>query len=254
MTSKVLKANGQVIYTSTYRALTDDEIANPEEAKARQAFDTAVATKLGAPMSKNDLTPEGVDADTPTLELCEDDTNPPLQLPDADEVTPEVADSYVGAQVNLPIRGTTFKGTVRCCARDTNGNLQGKADINPILDTRTYEVEFPDGCTAEVSANVISEHMFTQCNPDGNQYLLLNSIIDHKVDDTTITDMDRYIHVNGRKHHRKTTRGVRLCVSWKNGTTTWERLVDLKQSYPLALAEYAISQGIDRIPTTKSLV
>ena len=51
MTSKVLKGNGQVIYTTTYHALTDDEMANPEEAKARQAFDVAVTTTLGAPMS-----------------------------------------------------------------------------------------------------------------------------------------------------------------------------------------------------------
>ena len=190
MTSKVLKANGQVIYTSTYHALTDDEMANPEEAKACQAFDTAVATKLGAPMSKNDLAPEGIDADTPTFELYEDDENPPLWLPHADEVTPEVADSYVGAQVNLPIGGTTFEGTVRRRARDINGNLHGKADINPILDTQMYEVEFPDGRTAEFSSNAILEHMFTQCDPDGNQYLLLNSIIDHEVDDTGITDRD----------------------------------------------------------------
>ena len=190
MTSKVLKGNGQVIYTSTYHALTDDEMANPEEVKARQAFDAAVATKLGAPMSKHDLPSKGVDANTPTFELYENDENPPLWLPDANEVTPELADSYVGAQVNLPIRGTTFEGTVKRRARDTNGNLQGKADINPILDTRTYEVEFPDRRTAEFSANAISEHMFTQCDPEGNQYLLLDSIIDHEVDDTAATDRD----------------------------------------------------------------
>ena len=190
MTSKVLKGNGQVIYTSTYHALTDDEMANPEEVKARQAFDAAVATKLGAPMSKHDLPSKGVDANTPTFELYEDDENPPLWLPDANEVTPELADSYVGAQVNLPIGGTTFEGTVKRRARDTNGNLQGKADINPILDMRTYEVEFPDRRTAEFSANAISEHMFTQCDPEGNQYLLLDSIIDHEVDDTAATDRD----------------------------------------------------------------
>ena len=199
-------------------------------------------------ISKHDLLPGGVDADTPIFELYEDDENPPLRLPDADKVPPEVADSYVGAQVNLPIGGTTFEGTVKRRARDNNGKLHGKADINPILDTRTYEVEFPDGRTAEFSANVISEHMFTQCDPEGNQFLLLNLIIDHEVDDTAVTKEDRYIHVNGRKHHRKTTRGVRLCVSWKNGTTTWERLVGLKQSYPLELAEYAIAQGIDGTP------
>ena len=55
MTSKVLKANGQVIYTSTYHALTDDEIANPDEVKAHQAFDAAVSAKLGAAMSKHNL-------------------------------------------------------------------------------------------------------------------------------------------------------------------------------------------------------
>ena len=192
------------------------------QVKAHQAFNTAVSNKLGAPMSKLDLPSEEVDAITPTFELYEDDENPPLCLPDADEVTPEVADSYVGAQVNLPIGGTTFEGTVKRHARDTNGNLQGKANINPILDMRTYEVEFPDRHTTEFSANAISEHMFTQCDPEGNQYLLLDSIIDHEVDDTAVTDRDRYVHVNGCKHHRKATRGVRLCVSWKNGTTTWE--------------------------------
>ena len=90
--------------------------------------------------------------------------------------------------------------------------------------------------------------MFTQCDPEGNQYLLLDSIIDHMVDATAVSDQDRYVHVNGRKHHRKTTRGVKLCVRWKNGSTTWERLIDLKQSYPLELAEYAIANGIDGTP------
>ena len=216
MTSKVLKANGQVIYTSTYRTLTDDEIANPDEAKAHQAFDAVVSAKLGATMSKHDLPSEDIDADTPMRMM----RTPPFRLPEIDEVTPEVADSYVRAQVNL--RGTTSEGTVKHCARDTNGNLQGKADINPILDTQTYEVEFPDGRTAEFSANVIAEHMFTQCDLEGNQYLLLDSIIDHEINDTAITDRDQYIHVNGHKHHRKTTRGVKLCIRWKNGTTTWE--------------------------------
>ena len=90
--------------------------------------------------------------------------------------------------------------------------------------------------------------MFTQCNPEGNQYLLLDSVIDHVVDDTAVSDQARYVHVNGHKHHRKTTCGVRLCVSWKNGSTSWEQLIDLKQSYPLELAEYAIAQGIDGTP------
>ena len=42
--------------------------------------------------------------------------------------------------------------------------------------------------------------------------------------------------------------GVKVCACWKNGTTLWERMVDMKQSYPLKLAEYAIAQGIDATP------
>ena len=124
--------------------------------------------------------------------------------------------------MNLPIGGTALEGTVKRRVQDTNGNLQGRANINPILDTRTYEVEFPDGRTTEFSANVIAEHMFTQCDPAGNQYLLLDSIIDYEIDDTAVTDRDQYVYVNGCKHHQKTTCGVKLCAQWKNGTTTWE--------------------------------
>ena len=35
---------------------------------------------------------------------------------------------------------------------------------------------------------------------------------------------------------------------WKDGSTSWERLADLKESYPIELAEYAVQQGIDHEP------
>ena len=81
-------------------------------------------------------------------------------------------------------------GTIKCHAHDIDGNLTGKVNMNPLLDSRTYKVEFPDGRTAEFSANVIAEHMFMQCNPTGNQYLLLDSIIDHKIEDSAVKDSD----------------------------------------------------------------
>ena len=42
--------------------------------------------------------------------------------------------------------------------------------------------------------------------------------------------------------------GVKACAHWKDGTTSWELMVDIKQSYPLELAEYAVAQGINEIP------
>ena len=58
---------------------------------------------------------------------------------------------------------------------------------------------------------------------------------------------DVHITVNGRRHARKTTKGWKLCVTWKYGTSTWERLAKLKELNPIEVAEYTKAQGIDRL-------
>jgi hypothetical protein len=45
---------------------------------------------------------------------------------------------------------------------------RGKASANPILYTRTYNVEFADGRSEEYAANVIAENMYAQCDEEGN--------------------------------------------------------------------------------------
>ena len=45
-----------------------------------------------------------------------------------------------------------------------------------------------------------------------------------------------------------TTKGWQLCVEWKDGSTTWERLADLKESYPIEVAEYAVARGLEKEP------
>jgi hypothetical protein len=54
--------------------------------------------------------------------------------------------------------------------------------------------------------------------------------------------------VNGKQHQRKTTKGWHLCIQWKDGTTTWERLADMKESYPVEVAEYAVGNKISHEP------
>ena len=160
-------------------------------------------------------------------------------------MTPEEADNYVGASVTLPIEGDIRTCKVTRRARYRDGNLVGTSNQMPILDTRLYEVEFIDGHTAEFSANAIAEHMYAQCDPDGNQYLLLDTITDHQKDSSAVLNVDQYITVNGGQHHRKTTIGWKLCVLWKDGTLTWEYLEDLKESYPIDVSQYAIDKGIN---------
>ena len=68
---------------------------------------------------------------------------------------------------------TAAQGNVRRRKRDVEGNKIGRADSNPILDTRTYEVEFEDGNMIIYFANVISESTYAQCDEEGQKYLLL---------------------------------------------------------------------------------
>ena len=39
---------------------------------------------------------------------------------------------------------------------------------SPALDTRSYVVEFDDNDQMELTANLIAELMYAQCDPDGN--------------------------------------------------------------------------------------
>jgi len=128
---------------------------------------------------------------------------------------------------------------------DHDGNPIGKSHTNLILDSREYVVEFPDRSEAEYAANTIAQNMWAQCDMDGNQHLLLDAIVDHKMDSNAVMEADKYIQVRGKNHLRKTTKGWHVCEQWKDGSTTWERLANVKESYPVQLAEYAKSRGID---------
>ena len=96
----------------------------------------------------------------------------------------------------------------------------GKANSNPTLDTRTYDVEFPDGSLAEYSANIIAQNMYSRCYTESNQQLLPKSKVGHKKDDTAVSRDDMYIQHGTNKNLQKTTKGWKLCVEWKDGTTT----------------------------------
>jgi hypothetical protein len=122
--------------------------------------------------------------------------------------------------------------------------VRGRANAKSMLDTRTYEIEFPDGCSDEYTANVIAENMYAQCDIEGRQYNLMEGIVDHKTDGHDVEPVDMYIKHGSNKNVRKTTKGWNLCVEWKDGTTSWELLEDLKESSHVEVAEYAAPNSL----------
>ena len=49
---------------------------------------------------------------------------------------------------------------------------------------------------------------------------------------------------SGQRRPRRMTRGWQLLVSWKDGSTSWVPLKDLKESHPVQVAEYALINKI----------
>ena len=190
------------------------------------------------------------DLGTPDFQYyADDDEGERTPVPEADE-EPDVDtyDQYVGAEVTLPLGDKHLTAKVQGRKRGADGSLIGKANQNPILDTRIYNVEFADGQTAELAANVIAQNIYAMCDTEGNQYLLLEGIIDHRKDSTAVDRKDMYVQRGSNRHFRKTTRGWQLCVEWKDGNTLWELLAGLKESNPVEVADYAVAQGIENEP------
>jgi hypothetical protein len=88
-------------------------------------------------------------------------------IDDLDEYDVDTYDQYVGASVQLSIGDKVQTGKV----------ARGKTSVNPILDTRTYNVEFPDGRSEEYTANGIADNIYAQCDEEENQFVMLQDIV-----------------------------------------------------------------------------
>ena len=159
--------------------------------------------------------------------------------------------NYVNMEIGLP-RGpdeTLMHTTIKRRAVDVNDNLVGGSSNNPITDTRLYDVEFIDGTIETISVNVIADNLLFQVDEEGHRQTMLSEIIDHHRLPSTISDDDAfYFSYTGIKRRKQTTRGWDVCVEWTDGSTQWIAMKDMKNSYPVQLAEYAVNHKIDTQP------
>jgi hypothetical protein len=82
------------------------------------------------------------------------------RMPNIDDYDVDSYDQYLGAEeVMLPLGNTMLSGKVKHRKHSSDGTIKGKANTNPMLDTQTYSVEFPDGTELEYATNIITESM-----------------------------------------------------------------------------------------------
>ena len=256
MTYHILTSKGEVVARSTVQRVPYLELQLDEVKNTFKAFDDEVAKRL-----KHDLGYEGqkpkpedwsdlIDDDQDFKEEFEKVFNN-LDIPQADDYTPEIThDSYVNMEISLPRddEGPQFARVTKRL-RDANGIPIGTANDNPILDTRLFEVEYLDGYKASLLANQLATNLFAQVDDHGNRFVLMDEIVDHRTNGQEVTEKDAFItSSNGGKRRRETTKGWEILIQWKDGSTSWETMKDVKNTYPLQLAEYALQSKIARMP------
>ena len=133
--------------------------------------------------------------------------------------------------------------------RDADGIPIRTANENPILDSRMYEVEYQDGTRATLAANYIADNLFAQVDQEGNRHILLDEIIDYRVNGRKVKLQDAFITTcSVMRRRRETTIMWELLAQWKDRITNWISLKDIKESYQVQTAEYAVAAKIDMEP------
>ena len=172
-----------------------------------KAYEQAIQAKIGDHIQDEDI-PEATQGMMHPSDEDDGEYEPfdPSAMPEADAFDVETFDAYLQAEVLLPKGDKYLTGTVIGRKRDADGNPIGKRNTNPILDTRVYEVQFPDGHVEEFAANMIAESIYSQVDDEGNQYLLLQEIVDHKCDNSVLPRDKMWIKgCNGNMHMQMRT-------------------------------------------------
>jgi hypothetical protein len=242
--AKILKLNGVFVCRSTLWHLTDEELSSSVHKDMRRKFDESIEQYLGPVALPQDFLAEDLSPDPSYF----DDTNAVDPEYGDTEITPKIGENYLSTELMLPMGGVMVKGRVTACKHYRDGNPVGHANDNPILDTRSYIANFDYGNQTELTANMIAESLSSQCDPDGNQYVLLEEIVDHQCLPAAVNLSDQKIaHDDGETYLKHSTIGWQLCCQWKHGSTSLENLLTLR-SLTLLKLKYAKMLGIDHAP------
>ena len=264
LTYKVINGKAEVISRSTVISLSSEDYENDDVKSRLRALDQSIHSRIGS--YDKSLVQEGeiIDDNLYTSIFKGDDDPHPNHLVEFMEdfeveeeeslemnqgLSEELNDNYIGTKVLLPQFGRIQEAIVKSRKRSHDGKtLLGQPNSNPLLDSRIYQVEFPDGGIGEFTTNIIAESLISNLDVGGYDTGLMEGIISHRKMDSAVSKSDGYIIHNGVKRKVITTKGWDMQIKWKDGSTSWVPLKDVKLSNPVDTAEYAIWKGIDKEP------
>ena len=220
-----LTQKGNVISHTTVSRITNLEMQIDSTKSCLQEFDTAIIDRLNneahiiiewGKSQPYDWSDHPFDEDTDFVEEFHSVVSN-SEIKEADEeFTPDTYDDQnLNKELAVP-RGDNpnpqyAKVTKRL--RDADGIPIWTANENPILDSSMYEVEYQDVTKAPLTANYIAENLFAQVDQKGNRHVLLDELIDCRVNGREVKLKDAFITTGtGTRRRRETTTGWELQV------------------------------------------
>ena len=106
----------------------------------------------------------------------------------ADESTPDSYDPYLEMELSLSRGDDATPVTARVMRRSLDDSDQpiGTAHLKPLMDSRRYEVQFVDGYSETLAANIIAENLISQVDNKGHRQRMITEIVDHQHDERAI--------------------------------------------------------------------
>ena len=258
--SHILRQSGKVIARSSIIPVPPEDFESQDIKGLTKRFMENVESKIGNHKTGifNMDEPRSVYYDAFGDSTDSDDLDEPfdgelvdLKHTDIDDAYLDSLDGYIGAKVVIPGRDAVpVLATIRNRKRDAEGNPVGVEHANPILDSRVYELEFPDGRVEEFSRNVIAENLIAQTDDDGWDTGVFDEIVDFRFDEAIAVSRENgfVTSYNGQKKPVITTKGVDVQIRWKDQSTSWLPLSIVKESHPVQVAEAAFAHGVQKEP------
>ena len=86
----------------------------------------------------------------------------------------------------------------------------------------------------QYSANILAESIYNEVDEVGRKLQFMDEIIDLEETPDAVNEENAFvISPNGSKKHQITTNGWSFHVKWRDGTSLWVPLKDIKESYPI---------------------
>ena len=259
----IICENGEYLARSSVIAVEEADMESSELSDQMKTFMRNLESKIGnstiptfQPSTPDNIyfSPFGAEAEEDSISLPYGDDFTSLDAMEIDSRYLNELDNLIGAQVSLPSKdGLPLLAIVKKRKLNHRGDPIGSYHSSPMLDSRIYELEFPDERIEEYSVNIILENMVDQVKSNDWDASLFDEVISARKDEGIALKggEEAFTIVNGVKRPIITTKGWSIQVRWKDGSISWHPLSLIKSSNPIELAEYAVSNKLSDEPAFK---